>query len=130
MGTFRDLTVYKKAFELSMDIFRISKKFPDEEKFGLTSQIRRSSRSVCSNVGEGYRKRRYEAHFVSKATDADMENTETQVWLDFALSTEYISKEVYDKFINQSEKVGRLLNHMIENPEKYLSKSQLKLVDN
>jgi len=113
-----------------MDIFRISKKFPDEEKFGLTSQIRRSSRSVCSNVGEGYRKRRYEAHFVSKATDADMENTETQVWLDFALSTEYISKEVYDKFINQSEKVGRLLNHMIENPEKYLSKSQLKLVDN
>jgi len=130
MGTFRDLTVYKKAFELSMDIFRISKKFPDEEKFGLTSQIRRSSRSVCSNVGEGYRKRRYEAHFVSKATDADMENTETQVWLDFALSTEYISKEVYDKFINQSEEVGRLLNHMIENPEKYLSKSQLKLVDN
>ena len=67
---------------------------------------------------------------MSKATDADMENTETQVWLDFALSTEYISKEVYDKFINQSEEVGRLLNHMIENPEKYLSKSQLKLVDN
>lgn len=128
MGTFRDLTVYKKAFELSMDIFRISKKFPDEEKFGLTSQIRRSSRSVCANVGEGYRKRKYEAHFVSKATDADMENTETQVWLDFALASQYISKEVYDKFIDQSEEVGRLINHMIENPTKYLSKSQL--VDN
>ncbi len=125
MGTFRDLTVYKKAFELSMDIFRISKKFPDEEKYGLTSQIRRSSRSVCSNVGEGYRKRKYEAHFVSKSTDADMENTETQVWLDHALACEYITKEIYDKLISQSEEVGRLLNHMIENPEKYLSKSQL-----
>ena len=125
MGTFRDLTVYKKAFELSMDIFRESKNFPPEEKYGLTSQIRRSSRSVCANVGEGYRKRKYEAHFVGKTTDADMENTETQVWLDFALASEYISKEIYDKFINQSEEVGRLLNHMIENPEKYLSKSQL-----
>lgn len=125
MGTFRDLTVYKKAFELSMDIFRISKKFPEEEKYGLTSQIRRSSRSVCANVGEGYRKRKYEAHFVSKTTDADMENTETQVWLDFALACKYISKEIYDKFINQSEEVGRLLNHMIENPEKYFNKSSL-----
>ena len=125
MGTFRDLTVYKKAFELSMDIFRESKKFLNEEKYGLTSQIRRSSRSVCANVGEAYRKRKYEAHFVSKTTDADMENTETQVWLDFALACKYISKEVYDKFIIQSEEVGRLLNHMIENPEKYFSKSSL-----
>jgi four helix bundle protein len=88
---FRELTVYKKAFALSMELFNISKIFPPEEKFGLTSQIRRSSRSVCSNIGEGYRKRQYPAHFVSKASDADMENSETQVWLDFALACEYIN---------------------------------------
>ena len=122
--SFRDLTVYKKSFELAMDIFRETKKFPDEEKYSLTSQIRKSSRSVCACIGEAYRKRKYEAHFVSKATDADMENTETQVWLDFALNCKYISKETYDKFINQSEEIGRLLNHMIENPEKYLGNLQ------
>jgi len=119
MGSFKDLTVYKKGFSLAMDIFRASKKFPENEKFGLTSQIRRSSRSVCSNIGEGYRKRIYNAHFISKASDADMENSETQVWLDFALECEYISKKVYDEFTTRSEEVGRLLNHMVENPEKY-----------
>jgi four helix bundle protein len=118
--SFRDLTVYKKAFELAMDIFCETKYFPAEEKYGLISQIRRSSRSVCSNIGEGYRKRKYEAHFVSKATDADMENSETQVWLDFAIACEYISKEKYDNYINRSEEIGRMLNHMIENPEKYV----------
>lgn len=123
MGNFRDLTVYKKAFKLAMEIFKASKKFPAEEKFDLTSQIRRSSRSVCSNVGEAYRKRLYEAHFISKASDADMENTETQVWLDFALECEYISKEIYNNFIADSEEIGRLLNHMILNPKKYLSKN-------
>ena len=79
MSTFRDLKVYQKAFKLAMDIFRLTKSFPDEEKYGLTSQIRRSSRSVCSSIGEAYRKRKYPAHFVSKITDADMENSETQV---------------------------------------------------
>lgn len=122
MGSFKDLTVYKKAFELSMLIFKESKRFPDEEKFGLTSQIRRSSRSVCSNLGEGYRKRLYEAHFVSKCSDADMENSETQVWLDFALSCEYITKERMEDLNKRSEEVGRLLNHMIENPAKYKGK--------
>jgi four helix bundle protein len=119
MGSFKDLTVYKKGFSLAMDIFRVSKKFPDEERFGLTSQIRRSSRSVCSNLAEGYRKRIYEAHFVSKTSDADMENSETQVWLDFALECEYITKKMYNDFVSKSEEIGRLLNHMVENPEKY-----------
>ncbi|MES2593491.1 MAG: four helix bundle protein [Bacteroidota bacterium] len=122
MGSFKDLTVYKKAFELSMLIFKESKRFPDEEKFGLISQIRRSSRSVCSNLGEGYRKRLYEAHFVSKCSDADMENSETQVWLDFALSCEYITKEKMEDLNKRSEEVGKLLNHMIENPAKYKGK--------
>ena len=123
-SSFRDLTVYKKAFALAMDIFRETKKFPDEEKYGLISQIRRSSRSVCSNVGEGYRKRKYEAHFVSKATDADMENSETQVWLDFAMACEYIMKDKYDNYLTRSEEIGRMLNHMIENPEKYVRQNE------
>ncbi|HCC70800.1 MAG TPA: diversity-generating retroelement protein bAvd family protein [Bacteroidales bacterium] len=116
---FRNLIVYKKAFALAMDIYQGSKSFPKEELYSLTSQIRRSSRSVCSNTGEGYRKRRYEAHFVSKISDSEMENTETQVWLDFALACEYIAKEVFNDFNERSEEIGRLLNHMIENPEKY-----------
>ncbi len=109
---FRNLTVYKKAFALAMDIYYVSKKFPKDEHYSLTNQIRRSSRSVCSNIGEGYRKRLYEAHFVSKISDSDMENTETQVWLDFAFACEYIPKEIFDDFNNQSEEIGRLLNHI------------------
>ncbi len=85
----------------------------------MTSQIRNCSRSVCATIGEAYRKRRYPAHFVSKMTDADMENSETQVWLDFALACEYILKETYDDYTAKSEEIGRLLNHAIENPDKY-----------
>lgn len=117
--TFRDLTVYKKAFDLAMEIFQVSKKFPSEEKYSLTDQVRRSSRSVCSCIGEAYRKRQYKAHFVSKSSDADMENTETRVWLDFALACEHLNKELWQKFDEKAIEVGKLLNHMIENPEKY-----------
>ena len=129
MSTFRDLTVYKKAFELAMDIFRQSKKFPSYEKFSLTDQIRRSSRSVCSCIGEAYRKRKYEAHFVSKSTDADMENTETRVWLDFALACNYVTDEEWKVFDERAIEIGKLLNHMIENPEKYIRKQKLKVVN-
>ncbi|MBE0550853.1 MAG: four helix bundle protein [Ignavibacterium sp.] len=118
--TFKDLTVYKKAFELAMQIFEVSKNFPKEEKYSLTDQIRRSSRSVCSSIAEAYRKRRYEAHFISKTSDADMENSETQVWLSFAFECKYIDKTVLEDLINRSQEVGRMLNHMIENPENYL----------
>jgi four helix bundle protein len=116
---FRNLIVYKKAFALAMDIYRASKKFPVEELYSLTSQIRKSSRSVCSNIGEGYRKRQYDAHFVSKMSDADMENSETQVWLDFANECEYITGEIFINFNDRSEEIGRLLNNMIQNPGKY-----------
>lgn len=102
-----------------MDIFNISKSFPDDEKYGLTIQIRKSSRSVCACISEAYRKRKYPAHFVSKTTDADMENSETQVWLDFALGCKYIDRKTYKEFTESSEEIGRMLNHMIENPEKY-----------
>ena len=119
MSSFKDLVVYKKAFKLAMEIFEITKSFPKEEIYSLTSQIRRSSRSVCSNLGEGYRKRRYEAHFISKISDADMENSETQVWLDFSLECEYINKDLYEDLTQKSEEVGRLLNDMIVDPKKY-----------
>jgi four helix bundle protein len=121
-GSFRDLTVFKKAFALAMDIFNITKKFPSEEKFELTDQIRRSSRAICRAIGEGYRKRQYPKHFSSKMSDADMENTETQVSLDFAKDCKYISQEEYKELINKSEEVGRMLNHMVRNPEKYRPK--------
>lgn len=85
MGTYKELTVYKKAFETAMEIYQLSRQFPAEKKFSLTDQIARSSRSVCVNLGEGYRKRRYRAYFINKLTDADAENGETEIWLDFAL---------------------------------------------
>lgn len=116
---FRGLTAYNKAFSLAMEIYEMTKKFPSEEKYELTDQIRRSSRAVCRAIGEGYRKRQYPKHFSSKMSDADMENTETQVSLDFAFECKYISREIYDDLIVKSEEVGRLLNHMVENPEKY-----------
>lgn len=120
MGSFRDLIVYRKAFKLALDIFHETKNFPKEEMFSLTDQIRRSSRSVCSRIGEGYRKRkRYPKHFVSKLTDADSENTETEVWTGISLSCKYISREKYNQWITEAEEVGRLLNHMMDNPEKF-----------
>jgi four helix bundle protein len=122
-GGFRDLTVYKKAFHLAMVPIsigiEITKDFPPEEKYELTDQIRRSSRAVCRAIGEGYRKRQYPKHFSSKMSDSDMENTETQVSLDFALECKYISFEEYKTILEKSEEVGRMLNHMVENPEKY-----------
>lgn len=119
MGTFRDLIVYKKAFSLAMEIFEMVKTFPKEEKYSLTDQIVRSSRAVCANIAEGYRKRRYVAHFVAKVTDSDMENTETQTWLDFSLACNYITQEKYKDLLNKSEEVGRLLQNMITNPHRY-----------
>lgn len=119
MSTFKDLTVYKKAFSLAMEIFEITKGFPKEERYALTDQIRRCSRSVCANLSEGYRKRQYPAHFISKISDSDMENSETQVWLDFAYACEYIDEKTYSAKIEQSIEIGKLLNHMINNPEKY-----------
>ena len=124
--SFRDLTVYKKAFSLAMEIFELTKEFPREEKYSLTDQIRRSSRSVCTVIAEAYRKRKYENYFVSKTSDADMENSETQVWLDFSYKCNYINKTIYSRLIFKSDEVGRLLNHMIEFPEKYLRNNDKK----
>jgi four helix bundle protein len=119
MGKVKDLTVYKKAFALAMEIYQISKSFPVEERYSLTDQIRRSSRSVCVNLAEGYRKRMYPAHFVSKCSDADMENSETITWLEFAHACNYIADVEFSNLCLQTEEIGKLLNHMINNPDKY-----------
>jgi len=102
-----------------MSIFEISKSFPKEETHSLTDQIRRSSRSTNICLIEAYRKRIYRAHFISKLSDSDMENSETKGWLKFALACDYITNEQYDQLVVQSEEIGKLLNHMMNNPQKY-----------
>ena len=121
-GTLRDLKVYQLSQEQAMQIFNISKSFPKEEKYSLTDQVRRSSRSVCANLGEAYRKRQYPAHFISKVSDADMENTETQIWFDFAYQCKYMDHEIYQSLIQRSKSIGRILNYMINHPEKFQRK--------
>ena len=123
MGTIKGLLAYQKGFVLAMDIFVSSKKFPSDERYSLTDQIRRSSRSVCVNLAEAYRKRKYPNHFVSKLSDSDTENGETQTWLEFALACNYISNEEFNKLNNQTEEVARLLVYMMNNPEKFLIKN-------
>jgi len=115
---FQDLLAYQKSFVLAMKIFKMSKSFPKEETYSLTDQIRRCSRSVSANIAEAYRKREYPKHFHSKLTDCDAENSEIQVWLEFALNCEYINLENYNKYISDSEEVGKLINYMILNPQK------------
>ncbi len=116
---FQDLLAYKKSFALAMKIYHVSKFFPKEEKYSLTDQIRRSSRSVSANIAEAYRKRRYPKNFISKLTDSDAENSETQTWLDFALHCNYLDKDSFDDCLKDSEEVGKLINYMIKNPSKF-----------
>ncbi len=116
---FQDLLVYQKSFSLAMKIFEITKSFPKEEMYSLTDQIRRSSRSVPANIAEAYRKRVYPKHFHSKLTDSDAENSETQVWLEFALKCNYINENTHNELLNESNEVGKLINYMILNPQKF-----------
>lgn len=116
---FRELLAYKKAFDLAMEIYELSKSFPLVEKYSLTDQIRRSSRSVCANIAESYRKRRYVNHFISKLTDSDAENSETNVWLEFAFQCDYINKETYQNLSAKNIEIGKLINYMINNPDKF-----------
>ena len=116
---FQDLFAYKKSFTLAMRIFEITKSFPKEELYSLTDQIRRSSRSVPVTIAEAYRKRIYPKHFYSKLTDSDGENSETQVWLEFAFSCKYISNDVYQELVSESIEIGKLINYMLLNPEKF-----------
>src|SRR3982751_1733865 len=113
IGSANELTVYKVAYELAMEIFYATKKFPSEEKFALTSQIRRSSRSICLNLREAWAKRRYEAHFISKLTDCDGENGETDSSLDFARDCGYISPAKHAELASISSEIGKMLSGMM-----------------
>jgi four helix bundle protein len=116
----KDLAVYVKAYELAMRIFEASKRFPPEERFALTSQVRRSSRSVCLNLREAWAKRRYESHFISKLTDCDGENSETDSSLDFARYCQYVSNEQHLELTSLCHEVGKMLGSMIKNPRPFL----------
>ena len=116
---YQDLLAYKKGFEVAMEVFEISKTFPKEETYSLTDQIRRSSRSVCANIAEAYRKREYPKHFHSKLTDSDAENSETQTWLEFALACKCINEETFNKLTERNNEVGKLINYMLLNPGKF-----------
>ena len=116
----KDLTVYGKAYALAMRIFELSKKFPPEERFALISQIRRSSRSVCMNLREAWAKRRYEPHFISKLTDCDGENSETDTSLDFAKDCAYITAEVHKELTDICQEIGKMLGTMIRQPQSFL----------
>jgi four helix bundle protein len=107
------------AFDLAMEIFQESKKFPVEEKYSLTDQIRRASRSVAANIGEGYRKKQYPKMFISKMADADGEATETQVWIDFAHKCGYLSRLRQMELREGYEEVGRMLGGMIAHPDRF-----------
>jgi four helix bundle protein len=116
----KDLNVYKKAYALAMEIFELSKSFPVEEKFALTSQIRRSSRSICLNLREAWAKRRYEAHFISKLTDCDGENGETESSLDFARDCSYISRAKHTEMVSVCAEIGKMLNGMIKKADSFV----------
>ena len=112
--SFRDLIVYKKSRQLQMEIFKLTRKFPKDENFSLTDQIRRSSRSIGANLAESWAKRRYEKHFISKLTDADGEQMETQHWIETALDCEYIDQKTSAQLLEKCLEIGRMLGGMME----------------
>jgi four helix bundle protein len=119
----KELTVYLKSYELAMLIFAISKRFPTEERYALTSQIRRSSRSVSQNLREAWAKRRYPSHFVSKLTDCDGENSETDTSLDYAKDCGFITEQEHGELAAQCCEVGKMLGSIIQNPDPFLTNS-------
>jgi four helix bundle protein len=120
-----ELEVYRSLFDAAMEIFRISKSFPKEETYSLTDQIRRSSRSVCANLAEAWRKRRYEAAFISKLSDAEAEVAETQVWLEFAVHCEYIDRQQARSLYERYERSLGTIVGMINHPETWVIGAEL-----
>ena len=118
--THRDLEVYQKAFDTAMQIFELTKAFPKEETYSLTDQIRRSSRSVCANLSEAWRKRRYEGAFINKLSDAESEAAETQVWLEFAVKCGYLKREEAAALYRTYDKIIGTLVGMINHPETWI----------
>ncbi|MCB1279839.1 MAG: four helix bundle protein [Prosthecobacter sp.] len=122
----RDLEVYQKAFDAAMELFRLSKSFPKDEMYSLTDQMRRASRSVCANLAEAWRKRRYEAHFISKLSDSEAEAAETQVWIEFAVASEYLDRTQARKLYKTYDEVIGTLVGMINHPETWVIQKQGK----
>jgi four helix bundle protein len=122
----KDLEVYKRAYALSMERYLESKNFPQDERYALSDQIRRSSRSVAMNLRETWAKRRYEAHFISKLTDCDGENAETETSLDFAKDCGYLTPDIHADFVGRNREIGRMLGAMISNPKPFLLSSDLR----
>ena len=122
--SFKDLIVYQKAYKLAMEIFEISKKFPKEEQYSLTDQMRRSSRSVTSCIAESWARRRYIKSFVNKLVDALGEENETEVWLDYSYDCKYLPKEKHEEMMANCLEVRRMLISMINNPDKWCSEIQ------
>jgi four helix bundle protein len=123
ISSFKDLRVYKLSFELQQEIFEASKQFPAEERYALTDQVRRASRSIGANLAEAWQKRRYVAHFVSKLTDADGEQAETQHWLDTAAACNYVSEKEQEVLLAKCLRIGQMLGTMMAKPEKFCQKS-------
>ena len=120
LASAKDLTAFKKAYSLAMEIFQLSRSWPPEERYSLTDQVRRSSRSVCANLRESWSKRRSEAHFISKLADADGENAETETWLDFATDCGYLNKGDHKRLCSMCREVGAMLGTMIKKPQSFL----------
>jgi four helix bundle protein len=120
---YKELKVYQNAMDTAMAVFQFTKSFPQEEKYSMTDQIRRSSRSVCANIAEAWRKRRYKAAFIAKLSDAESEACETQVWIEFAYKCGFIDKRLMDEFDDKYEHIIGQLVIMINESEKWLIKS-------
>ena len=121
----KDLDVYQTAYKLAMKIFEASKSWPNEEKYALIDQVRRSSRAVCANLREAWAKRRYEAHFISKLTDSDGENSETNTWLDFAKDCGYLPIDSHARLTLECQAVGSMLGVMLKNPKPFVLHTDL-----
>jgi four helix bundle protein len=119
VGGVKELRVYQLAYKTAMEVFRQSRSFPPDERCSLTSQIRRSSRSVAANIAEGYRKRQYPAMFSSKMADADAEATEAGIWLDFARDCGYLKPDDHRQLMAACEEIGRMLHTMVNDPDKF-----------
>lgn len=115
----KDLKVFQLSFEAGLEIFELTNKFPKEERYSLTDQIRRSSRSVSANIAEAWRKRRYPKSFISKLSDSESEAGETQVWLDYALAFKYIDKQAHEKLYDKYEHIIAMLINMSTNPDQW-----------
>lgn len=124
INSYKDLRVYQNAMKLAMEIFQITKEFPTEERYSMVDQMRRSSRSVCANIAEGWRKRRYKAAFIAKMSDAESEACETQVWLEFACRCNYMDADIMERMDKEYDQIIAQLVRMIEDADKWLIKSK------